>query len=426
MYLTLRNRPSGSSTTGARQVRRKIPRTVVLLGIVSMVTDISSESVNAVLPAYLVLVVGLSPQGFGVVNGLYNGVSALVRLAGGWTSDRLDRPKWVAFAGYGISALSKVALLFAHSLAAFSAIASCDQVGKGIRTAPRDGIISAAAPPEQLSRAFGVHRALDTLGAFIGPLMAFWLLTLVPNDYHSVFVFALAFSAIGLAALFLVVPDIRRGPATAPVREIEIPAEDRRLQLLRNPALTRLVGAAALLGLMTVGEAFLFLELQYRDGLAIKYYPLLIVGMNLAYLCLAVPVGRLADRVGRWKVLLGGYVALLLAYLAAGGPFSGGYITIGCLCLLGAYYAATDGVLAAMASRTVPAANRTTGIAVAQTVMAAASFASSIGFAQLWTIMGRADALQLMAGLLLVCLPVAFVLLRGVETGRFLGSVTAA
>jgi MFS family permease len=141
----------------------------------------------------------------------------------------------------------------------------------------------------------------------------------------------------------------------------------------------------------------------------------MVVGMNLAYILLAIPLGRLADRVGRWKVFIGGYCALVLAYVAAGGALSGTAITLLSLVLLGAYYAATDGVLAAMAGRAVQTSVRASGIATAQTVLAAASFFSSLGFALLWVGIGRGHALLVAAAVLAVVIPVAAVLLRGVD-----------
>jgi MFS family permease len=417
LYLTLRGRPASGATEQTTTIRHRVASTVVLLGIVSMVTDISTESVNSVLPNYLIAIIGLSPQAFGVVNGLYNGVSALVRVASGWAADQSDHPKFIAFIGYFVSALSKIFLLFGHSFGAFSAIASADQLGKGIRTAPRDSIISAAAPPESLSRNFGVHRTLDTFGAFIGPLLAFWVLSIVPNGFHSVFVLSIVFAIVGVAILALIVPDVRpRRQAAIEAGVADVSRAPRfSLRALITPALARLLVAAAILGLLSIGETYVFFELQSRDNLALKYYALMVVGMNLAYLMLAIPLGRLADRIGRWKVFVGGYVALLLAYLGAGGRLSGTAVTIGCLALLGAYYASTDGVLAAIAGRCVDPAVRASGIATAQTVFAVATFGSSLGFAFLWANFGRAHALVATAVALAVVIPVAALLLRGVE-----------
>ena len=152
-----------------------------------------------------------------------------------------------------------------------------------------------------------------------------------------------------------------------------------------------------------------------RDSLATKYFPLLYVGTNFAYLALAIPFGRLADRIGRTQVYIGGYVALLISYLCAGGPLGGPAASVVCLLMLGAYYAATDGVLAAIAARISATSVRTSGIATAQTIVAAARFVSSIMFGLLWTELGRVNALSIITLGLVVVIPIAALLLRGVD-----------
>ncbi len=200
MYVTVRGGPtevaSGQtdSTTGAAAragLRRRVPGTVVALGFVSFFTDISSESVNAILPLYITAVLGMGPLAYGFIDGIYQGVSAAVRILGGWWSDSSRRPKWVAFAGYGLSALSRIALIPATGFAAITGVVAVDRLGKGLRTGPRDAMIAGASDPAQLGRNFGVHRALDTAGALIGPLIAFAVLAAIPiglGGYTSVFV----------------------------------------------------------------------------------------------------------------------------------------------------------------------------------------------------------------------------------------------
>ena len=427
MYVTLRDRPAGGDPAG-RRVKQRVATTVVLLGIVSMFTDISSESVSAVLPIYLTTVLGMSALAYGFVDGIYQGVSAVVRLLGGWIADRTDHPKWVATVGYAVSAASRVFLIPAQSFVAITSVITVDRLGKGLRTAPRDALIAASSPPDALGRAFGVHRALDTLGALVSPLLAFVILYLVPGDYRSVFIASLAMAFVGVAVLLLLVPDLRPGRRSASdagtvaappdTDTVAAPLGRVSLKLLRTPQLGRLLIAAGILGVLTIGDGFLYLELTERDSLATKYFPLLYVGTNFAYLALAIPFGRLADRIGRTKVFIGGYVALLVAYLCAGGPLSGPGAFLACLLLLGAYYAATDGVLAALAARISPTSVRTSGIATAQTVLAAARFASSLLFGLMWTQVGRVGALLIMTAFLAVAIPFAALLLRGVDPAQ--------
>jgi MFS family permease len=415
MYLTLRDRPAADRGGATRE---RVAATVVLLGVVSMLTDISTESVNAVLPKYLIFVVGLSPQAFGFVNGLYNGVSAIVRLAGGWIADRTDRPKWIAFIGYFVSALSRLGLLTAGSFASISMIVTGDRLGKGLRTAPRDALIAASSPPQSLGRAYGVHRALDSLGAAIGPLVAFWILTVVVDGFHAVFVTSLAFAVVGVAVFFLIVPDlrprrVRAKPALGSTAAESLPKVS--LRSLANPNMARLVTVASLLGVLTVGDAFLYLQLQLRDNLANNYYALLMVGMNVAYLIAAIPLGRLADRIGRAKVFVSGHVVLIAAYLCAAGPLRGPVLSIGCLVCLGSYYAATDGTLAALASRTTDPSVRASSIATAQTFMATAGFVSSLAIGFLWANLGLGTAILWYGPLLALAAPVAYRLLRPLD-----------
>ncbi|MEU4154959.1 MFS transporter [Actinoplanes sp. NPDC026670] len=406
--MSLRDRPGAGSAPGRGRATR-ISSTVVLLGIVSMLTDISSESVSSILPLYLTAVVGLSPVAYGFMDGLYQGVSAFVRIAGGYAGDRGGHPKWVAVAGYGASALSRLAMLPAAGFAAITAVVTADRLGKGLRTAPRDALIAEASDPKELGRAYGVHRTLDTIGAAIGPLVAFALLAAVPGSYDSIFVVSFAFAIVGVAVLVLFVPNLKSsaGKARIGLRRMFREISGRRL---RKPLV-----AASVLGLLTVGDGFVYLALQERDDFAATYFPLLYVGTNVAYLLLAVPLGRLADRIGRARVLVAGHGALLTCYLLAALPAGGLGLTLGTLLLLGVFYAATDGVLPALISRLVPAEARGSGIAAAQTAVALTRFASSLMFGVLWTLQGPGMSLVVFAALLAAAIPVAGLLLRGID-----------
>lgn len=412
MYLSLRDRPT-TDAAGSSPVRRRVAGTVLLLGVVSLLTDVSSESVNSVLPLYLTSALGISVLGYGFLDGIYQGVSALVRIPGGWLADRSDHPKWVAVVGYGVSALSRVALIPAHTFGAIASVITFDRLGKGLRTAPRDALIAESSPPDAQGRAFGVHRAMDTAGALAGPLLAYALLRAVPGGYHAVFIASLAFAVVGVAVLVLIVPDLRpRRRRTTGTEAAGRPS----LRLLGDRRLLRLCAAAGVLGLVTIGDGFLYLDLANRVTLAAYDFPLLLVGTNAAYLMFAVPFGRLADRIGRVQVFLGGHVALLGAYLAAGAPVAAPVTVIACLTLLGSYYAATDGVLAAIAGQISPPAVRTSGIATAQTVVAVARFLASVGFGVLWAALGPLPAIHIATVALALTLPAAVLLLRGTGT----------
>ncbi|MFI9551663.1 MFS transporter [Nonomuraea endophytica] len=375
---------------------RAVPANVVALGAVSLVTDISSEMITAVLPLYLVGTLGLSLVQFGVLDGLYFGITAAVRLAGGHAADRWRRRKLVAGLGYALSAAAKVGLLAAGaSVAALGAAIAADRTGKGLRTAPRDALITLSAPPEGLGSAFGVHRAMDTAGAFLGPLAAFGVLAATGGAHDAVFVTSFCVAMLGVVLLAALVRD-RRGPLA--------PRPSLRAAVLRDRAFLRVCAAACLLGLVTVSDAFIYLMLQRRLGFAPELFPLLPLGTAGVYLLLAVPFGRLSDRYGRAFVFLGGHLALLGAYLVLMGP---GWL-VPVLVLHGAFYAATDGVLMALAGPMLPETLRTSGLAVLQTGQAAARMVSSIGFGVLWTGLGAGQGLLVMAAGLVLSIIIAW------------------
>jgi MFS family permease len=411
VYLSLSDRPTRTPAVApGRDHRRPVGRVVIVLGFVSLLTDISSESVAAILPLYLTAVVGLSPVAYGFIDGLYQGVSALVRIAAAWGADRSGHPKWVAFAGYGLSMVARFFLLFASGLTAIAGVISADRIGKGIRTAPRDAMISAETSPEHLGRAFGVHRALDTLGAAIGPVIAFAILWAIPDGYGTVMVVSLGFAVVGVALLGLLVPGsagrVRRPtPAAAP-------APAYRFREVLTPQLRVLLVVAGVLGLLTVGDGFIYLTLLDSGGFATHWFPVLYVGTNVFYLLLAVPLGRLGDRIGRPVVLVLGHLGLAAAYLCAAFPFSGAASTLLALALLGSFYAATDGVLAAIAGRVVPEQVRASGIASAQTVVALARMGSAAAFGGLWFAIGPQAAMALVAATVLAIVPLALVTVR--------------
>ncbi|KKK06857.1 MFS transporter [Micromonospora sp. HK10] len=409
MYLSTVSRPVTDPPAPGRARRglALVGGNVVALGTVSLITDVSAEMVTAVLPLYLVLGLHLSPLAFGVLDGLYAGTTALLRIIGGFAADRFRRRKLVAGLGYTLSAVAKLGLLLAgRSVPAIGAVIAVDRLGKGVRSAPRDALITLSTPPEALGRAFGVHRAMDSLGAFLGPLVALAVLLAVGQSYDAVFVASFCVAALAVVVLVLFVrerpdPPGGTGDARVSVREA--------CGLLRDRSARRLLLAAALLGLATVGDGFVYLLLQQREDVALRWFPLLAVGTSLAYLLLAAPLGALADRIGRLPVVVGGYAALALTYLLLAGPVAGWPLLALTLTLYGVFYAATDGVLVALAGPVVPARLRTTGIALVQTGQALAYLLSSVLFGAAWQAWGPQTAIRLAAvaalGVLAVSVP---------------------
>ena len=437
--------------------------TVWALGFTSLFTDVSSEMVATVLPVYLVLYLGLTPFQFGIVDGLYHGVTALLRLASGVAVDRTGRSKEIALAGYGASALSRLAMLAAGaSWPLIAGVVAFDRAAKGARAVPRDVLISLSSRPDGLATAFGVHRALDSAGAMLGPLVALAILGALPNAFDVVFVASFSVAVVGLGVLMLFVGNAEPAaapepaavaPAAAPARTAPAaarspapgaggggPAAGERphalpgarpagppapsgrgatgalaTRILQVPGLLRLTVAAAMLGAATVSDGFLYLLLQREAGFSPGLFPLLYVGTSGCYLALAVPAGGLADRIGRQRAFLAGYGSLATAYAATMQSGIGLPGVAACLFLLGAHYALTDGVLMAFASGRLSPERRGSGLALITTAASVARLLASVAFGTLWTRYGAGTAVPVFLIALVAAMAVAAFLLRNTE-----------
>jgi MFS family permease len=379
IYHQWRGRAGGVASAAA-----PLPATVYALGGTSLLTDVSSEMVASVLPVYLLVALRLSPAQYGVVDGLLRGGAAVAALLlGGVLSNRSGRAKLVAGAGYTLSALTKIVLL---ASAAFGAVALglvLDRLGKGLRVAPRDAMLAASVPSSQLGLAFGVHRAMDAIGAVVGPLLAAGLLWLMPDGYRVVFGLSLVVAAAGLLVFFRFVREAggratRAGAAARPWRARiadSLPAHCRPLLAL-----------AMLLTLFTVSEGMVYAHMQRSLALAPYLQALLPVASASCFLLLAAPLGWLADRLGRVRVFCGAHLMLLPLYgmLALAGDGVSLWPAAAMLLLLGAYVAATDGVLMAAVAERVPAGSRAISLGVFAAGLALMKLASSSLFGWLW------------------------------------------
>jgi MFS family permease len=400
--------------------RPAVSRTVWCLGITSCFTDISSEMVASILPIYLVVHLHLTPLAFGMIDGLYQGFAAVVRVAGGFAADRWHGHKAIAAAGYGLSAACKIGLLAAgNAWGLLATVIALDRTGKGIRTAPRDALISLSSPREGLAAAFGVHRALDAAGAMLGPLLAFLLFAFLPNAFDVVFVVSFCLAMIGLGVLLFFVDGSERADSavTDPGRQAVAAVDDRptlksAAALVWAPGFRRLLIAGALLGIATVSDGFVLLTLQRQLGFSTAYFPLLYVGVAGCNCLLSVPAGRIADRSGRWRTFLVGHILLLMVYgllVTQGADF----VRLGLsLLLMGAYYAMTDGVLTAMASAALPPRLTASGLAVLASVTNVARLLASVLFGAIWTYAGLTTALGTFAAGLALAIVAARLALR--------------
>lgn len=394
---------------------RQVPANVWGLGVTSLLTDISSEMVISVLPAYLVLTSGAAPLVLGIAAGLHDGGPVLVSWVGGWVADHSGRRKATAACGYVVSAVSRLGwlLVSGRAIAAVAMLILADRLGKAVRTAPRDALISLSARPDRLSTAFGVHRALDAAGAAIGPLTAWMILWHLPQRYDVVFFTSLVVGLLGVAAIGLLVherPDWRSSP------------QDRQrvwagaLDIFTHRSLRRVLIVATALGLVTIRDAFLYLLLVRQSEAQAHELPLLYTGTALSFLVLAVPIGHLADVMGRARTFVLGHGCLL----AACGILLGGFApwpwnAVAVVLLLGAFYASSDGVLASLAGGLLPASARSLGLAWMATGVGVARLCSAVAFGALWTQYGERTAVTGFMGLLVIVMAVAWVAVRRVQ-----------
>jgi MFS family permease len=400
--LTARDHSSGVTGVSAN---------VWKLGFTSLFTDVSAEMVGSILPLYFIVYLGFSPAAFGVLDGIYQGAAvALFSLVAGIAADRWRRQKEIAVTGYAFSALSRLGLLVLG--AGWGLVAGTlvlDRLGKGVRTAPRDALISLSSDPGYLATAFAVHRALDTGGAVIGPMLAFLLLEAVANGYKLVLLtsFFIALIGVGLIALLVEKPRL----LTADLRPF--PSSQLLQRLWHKRGFKRLMFAGGILALTTASDPFIYLLLQKNTGSPGAALPLFAFVTSAIYMLFSVPLGKLADGWGRRKVFVLGYVLLLAACLILAAPALGRTLQFASLGLLGLYYAATDGVLAALGSAVLLPELRTTGLAMLNTVVSLGKFFSSVTLGLLFTVPGLSTPLwPFVAGLSVALLASAWVMKR--------------
>lgn len=391
MYVaSTRNGRSGKGPSTASTVRSAIPRTVVLLGTVSLLTDVSSEMVTAFLPVYLVFTLNMSYLQVGVLDAVYTGATSVLRMVGGYLADKIGRHKAVAVAGYGLSAVTKLAFpAVGASAAGLSGVLAVDRAGKGLRTAPRDAMISLVTTKEKLGRSFGVHRMMDTIGALLGPLATYLVLTSLGTKPGPIFMISFCFAMLGLIVL---VCFVRQPPKAETLPTASRVSVKRSLALLREPGIARTSLAALMLGLVSIADVFVYLVLQSTTGVDPRLLPLMPLGTALVFLLAATPLGQLSDKIGRWKVFFAGHVVLLGVYLLLLGPFGGLPLAACTLLLHGLFYAATDGVLMAHGATLVAPELRASGLAIVQTAQAVGRFLSSLLFGLLMTQLSMASA----------------------------------
>jgi MFS family permease len=413
VYPSVRSIPPVEADQKTERHARVLSQNLLALGFTSFFSDISSEMVVAIVPLFLTTSLGFSLFGFAAYEAAYQGTNAVFRIWGGSIADNRQSHKKTAATGYSISAATRVGLVASALIGWLPAVPFllADRIGKGLRTAPRDALISLSTAPTRLAAAFGVHRAMDTAGALLGPLVAFLVLTAAPGAFDAVFVISAMFAFLGVAVIWMFAQE-------KPQRSVEKSRRPRILDQWREvkdtSGVAGIATAVGLLSVVTVGDAFIYLILQQQNNFSARFFPLLFVGTALAYLLLAVPFGRLADRIGTKPVFLAGNVLLIVMYLVLAFSGLGLAASIAALCLLGAYYAATDGVVPAMVSQLVGSHIRASGIAFITVVIAVARMISALVFATLFETLGRTTTMVVLG----VAMTVAVVLASKLISSR--------
>jgi len=369
-------------TSGARAGWRAIPAGIWALGFVSMFMDISSEMIHALLPVYMVTVLGTSALAVGIIEGIAEATASITRIFSGALSDWLGKRKLLAALGYGLAAFTKPIFPLAGSVQWLVAARFIDRVGKGIRGAPRDALVADIAPAHLRGASFGLRQALDTVGAFLGPLIAIGLMWLTADHFTFVFWIAVIPAFLSLALIFIAVREPERPKDLRPVR---MPLSRSELSQLGR-SYWWVVAIAAVFSLARFSEAFLVLRAQ-SIGLPLMLVPVVLVVMNIAYSLSAFPIGILSDRVGRVTILILGLLLLLGANLVL--AFTTGVIGLGIgVVLWGLHMGFTQGLLAALVADTAPAELRGTAFGMFNLITGLALLAASVIAGALWDQVG--------------------------------------
>jgi MFS family permease len=370
------------SPPSPRRGFRALPRTVVVLGLVSLLMDASSELIHGLLPLFLVTALGASPTIVGLIDGVAEATAAITKVFSGVLSDWIGKRKGLTAIGYGLAAVSKAIFPIAGSIGAVLLARFIDRIGKGIRDAPRDALIADVTPAKLRGAAYGLRQALDTVGAVLGPLVAILLMLVFAGDFRAVFWWAVPPAAL---AVLLIVLGVKE-----PAREPIVAARPKPLRLAELGLLPAtywwVVAIGAVFTLARFSEAFLILRAT-DVGLAIALAPLVLVAMNVVYAAVAAPAGALSDSIGRRGLLLLGMGVLMVADLALAflPALPAVFVGIG---LWGAHMGLTQGLLSALVADAAPAHRRGTAFGVFNLVTGIVLLIASLLAGLLWDLLG--------------------------------------
>ena len=369
--------------------RRPLGRNVIVLGVVSLLTDVSSEIIYPLLPLFLTTVLGVGPGAIGAIEGAAETTASLLKLASGWWSDRVSRRTPLVIAGYGIAAIARPLVAIAQSAPQVLFIRLTDRVGKGIRGSPRDALIADSVDPSVRGRAFGFHRAMDNAGAVIGPLIAWALLQREHLSLRTVFWVAAIPGLLSVVALVAFVREPSRRPAAPARPSIATPALDTRLG-------ARFWTYLVIVMLFTLGnssDAFLILRAN-QLGVSTALVPVLWAALNIVKAASSMPGGIISDRIGRRTVIVAGWAVYALGYLAFARATEvwQAWALFG---VYGLYFGLTEGVERALVADLVAPSRRGTAFGWYNLAVGLAALPASLLFGVVWERAGVATAFTL-------------------------------
>ena len=361
-----------------------VRKNIFFLGLVSFFNDFSSEMVQSVMPVFLTVTLGAPVFVVGLIEGVADALSSIVKLISGWISDKIGKRKKLAVFGYSLSVITRLFLVLATSFWQVFSLRIVDRFGKGFRDAPRDALISESVPKEELGMSFGFHRAMDTMGATLGPLFAFLLIFYFMLSYQSLFLVAFFMGLFAIAS-FIFIKDQK-------IQKLEV--QKKKVKLDWNIFKTHkkfifIVGSLFILGLGALPIGLVILKAKEIGSIA--QVPLMYFVYSLTFVIVAVPIGKLADRIGEKLVIAGGFTFAALSYI--GLAFTGNIAALTLLfMMLGVYSACTDGMQRMLAAKSLYGEFAATGQGFLNMALGFSSLGAGIIGGLLWTVVNSQAA----------------------------------
>jgi MFS family permease len=388
---------------------RQIPGSVWVLGCVSLLMDISSEIVHSLLPMFMMASLGASAATIGLIEGIAEATAPIVKVFSGVLSDYIGNRKWLAVAGYGLGALSKPLFALAPTIGLVVTARVVDRIGKGIRGAPRDALVADVTPPHLRGAAFGLRQSLDTVGAFLGPLLAVAIMLAWADNFRLAFWLAVIPGVLAVALLTAGIDEPAREPGAKRVNPIR---RENIRQL--GAAFWWVVAIGAVFALARFSEAFLVLRAM-RSGVPVALVPLVMVAMNVVYALSAYPLGKLADSMSHIRLLIAGLVILGVADVVLAHALHWSVLLVG-VALWGLHMGMTQGLFATMVSHSAPAHLRGTAYGIFNLLSGLVTLVSSVIAGALWDTLGA--AMTFYAGAMFCVLTIALLIVHAARQNQ--------